>query len=82
MNYAFVEFKNQDDADNAQSALNEYEVQGYRMHVEYTRGPKYTFQKKPIKNGRPKRTDYRVEITHLPKNCSWQVFLRRSIFLL
>ena len=48
VNYAFVEYKDLDSADNAQSALNEYELQGYRMHVEYTRGPKYVFQKKPI----------------------------------
>ena len=82
MNYAFVEYKDLDSADNAQSALNEYELQGYRMHVEYTRGPKYVFQKKPIKNGRPKRTKYRVEVEHLPKDCSRQVFLRRSILLL
>ena len=25
------------------------------------------------KYGPPKRTDYRVEVTHIPYHCSWQV---------
>lgn len=44
------------------------------MRVEYTRGVKYPSRKDRIPRGPPKRTDYRVEITHLPPNCSWQVF--------
>lgn len=43
------------------------------MRVEYTRGVKYPTRRERIPRGPPKRTDYRVEITHLPKNCSWQV---------
>lgn len=45
------------------------------MRVEYTRGVKYPSRKEHVRRGPPRRTDYRVEITHLPPNCSWQVLL-------
>ena len=47
---------------------------GRDIRVEYTRGQRYSTSDS-IRRGPPRRTDYRIEVTHLPHNCSWQVYL-------
>lgn len=79
MNYGFVEYTNLDDADKAQNVLQDYELQGSRMRVEFTRGPKYATRKEVHKN-KKERTNYRVEVTHLPRDCSWQVLMNLTVF--
>ena len=66
--------KKEEEADNAQSSLNSTHFMGRDIRVEYTRGLRYSTGDS-IRRGPPRRTDYRIEVTHLPHNCSWQVHL-------
>lgn len=71
--YAFVEFEKDDDADKAQNDLNNSSFMGNTIRVEYSRGKKMPGSSESIRRGPPRRSDYRVEVTHLPYGCSWQV---------
>ena len=71
--YAFVEFDTDEEADNAQNEMNNTYFMGRTIRVEYTRGKPYSSGSNSIRRGPPQRTNYRVEVTNLPHDCSWQV---------
>ena len=77
--YAFVEFDNEVDAENALNSVNGTMFMGNKIRVEFTRGKKFEGKPKQVKAGPPRRSPYRVEVTHLPHECSWQVLDRRKL---
>ena len=71
--YAFVEFENEQDAEEALYDTNGKSFMGNKIRVEFCRGTKITNRNTPFKAGPPHRTPYRVEVRNLPYKCSWQV---------
>lgn len=71
--YAFVEFDNVDDAENALNSINGELFMGNKIRIEFTRGEKIVGKREQQKRKPPHRTPYRVEVYHLPRGCSWQV---------
>jgi len=81
--YAFVEFDDRRDADDAVYELNGKDLLGERIVIEHARGPssmrggggdRYD-DRKPFyasKYGPPTRTDYRVIVKNLSSRVSWQ----------
>lgn len=69
--YAFVEFDDPRDAEDAVYDRDGYKFCGDRLRVEFTgeRRPRKTIGNS---GGPPKRTDYRVVVTGLPQSASWQ----------
>jgi arginine/serine-rich splicing factor 1/9 len=78
--YAFVEFEDPRDADDAIYGRDGYNFDGYRLRVELAhggRGQSYSYDRpRSYSSGRrggvSRRTDYRVMITGLPSSASWQ----------
>jgi len=64
--YAFVEMDDYRDAEDCVRKLDGYNLNGNRIIVEFSRGPK----RGP--RGPPSRSDYRVSIEGLPRDMSWQ----------
>mgnify|MGYP002302438918 FL=1 len=74
-----MEFDKEEDAENALNAVNRTMFMGNKIRVEFTRGKKFEGKQKPVRMGPPRRSPYRVEVTHLPHGCSWQVLDRREL---
>jgi arginine/serine-rich splicing factor 1/9 len=78
--YAFVEFEDPRDADDAIYGRDGYNFDGYRLRVELAhggRGQSYSYDRpRSYSSGRSggvsRRTDYRVMVTGLPSSASWQ----------
>ncbi|XP_030547047.1 serine/arginine-rich splicing factor SR30 isoform X2 [Rhodamnia argentea] len=77
--YAFVEFEDRRDAEDAIYGRDGYEFDGYRLRVELAHGG----QRSPVdryrgysgsssSSSRSRRSDYRVLVTGLPSSASWQ----------
>jgi len=66
--YAFVEFEDSRDAEDAVRYLNGHSVDGSRIAVEHSRGGR----KSNPSRGPPQRSDYRVSVDGLPRDVSWQ----------
>jgi len=66
--YAFVEFSDPRDADDAVEARDGYEFNGARIRVEVARGR----ERKREFRGSPLRSKYRVVVKGLPSTASWQ----------
>lgn len=66
--YAFVEFDDPRDADDAIEARDGYEFNGDRIRVESARGR----ERKRETRGSPLRSKYRVVVKGLPSTASWQ----------
>ncbi|KAL1110519.1 hypothetical protein AAG570_008047 [Ranatra chinensis] len=67
--FAFVEFEDSRDAEDAVHARDGYDYDGYRLRVEFPRGGG------PSRRGRgppARRSQYRVIVTGLPPSGSWQ----------
>lgn len=75
--YAFVEFERERDAEDAVRARDGYDFDGFRIRVELSRGSRMM---RPRVGGRgpPRRSDYRVVVSNLPRSASWQVRARRG----
>ncbi|CAH9081308.1 unnamed protein product [Cuscuta europaea] len=80
--YAFVEFKDAQDAEDAIRGRDGYDFDGHRLRVELAHGGRgqsstndrhsnYKSGRGP-QGGVSRRSDYRVMITGLPKSASWQ----------
>ncbi|KAF8819831.1 splicing factor SF2 [Cardiosporidium cionae] len=69
--YAFLEFDNPRDAEEAVDRRDGYKMFGERLRVEFTgeRRPKWN---KNQPHGPPKRTTHRVLVRGLPSSASWQ----------
>lgn len=80
--YAFVEFEDPRDADDAIRGRDGYKFDGYRLRVELAHGGRglsssYDRYSKNSSgssrsNGYSRRSDYRVLVTGLPSSASWQ----------
>ncbi|XP_073311280.1 serine/arginine-rich splicing factor SR30-like isoform X1 [Primulina huaijiensis] len=78
--YAFVEFEDPRDADDAIRGRDGYRFDGYRLRVELSHGgrrlPSYdrhsSYSSGSSHGGISKRSDYRVLVTGLPSSASWQ----------
>ncbi|KAF0927683.1 hypothetical protein E2562_035601 [Oryza meyeriana var. granulata] len=76
--YAFVEFENPHDAQDAIYGRDGYDFDGHRLRVELAhggRGPSFDRSSSYSSAGRrgaSRRTDYRVMVTGLPSSASWQ----------
>ncbi|CAN4101929.1 unnamed protein product [Withania somnifera] len=81
--YAFVEFEEARDADDAIRGRDGYDFDGHRLRVELAHGgrgnsssnDRYNGGHNSSRNnkfGAPKRTEFRVLVTGLPHSASWQ----------
>lgn len=77
--YAFVEFEDYRDADDAIRGRDGYDFDGHRLRVELAhggRGSSYdrysSYSSGGSRSGLSRRSDYRVLVTGLPSSASWQ----------
>ncbi|VAH06658.1 unnamed protein product [Triticum turgidum subsp. durum] len=76
--YAFVEFEDPRDADDAIYGRDGYDFDGYKLRVELAHGGKGPSFDRPNsytssgRRGALRRSDYRVIVTGLPSSASWQ----------
>ncbi|KAH6819065.1 SERINE-ARGININE PROTEIN 30 [Perilla frutescens var. frutescens] len=77
--YAFVEFEEPRDADDAIRGRDGYDFDGCRLRVELAhggRGSSYerrsSYSSGSSRGGASRRSDYRVLVTGLPSSASWQ----------
>jgi len=78
--FAFVEFDDPRDAEDAVRARDGYDYDGYRLRVEFPRGSmggrgggRGNFGRgAPFRGPPTKRTNYRVNVSGLPPSGSWQ----------
>lgn len=72
--YAFVDFEDAGMAEEAVKGEVGRDLNGQTLRVEIANGKSSSRrERRDSKYGPPKRTDYRVEVTHIPYRCSWQV---------
>ncbi|KAL3843499.1 hypothetical protein ACJIZ3_000902 [Penstemon smallii] len=75
--YAFVEFEDSRDADDAIRSRDGYNFDGHRLRVELAHGGRGSssydrYSSGSSRGGVSRRSDYRVLITGLPSSASWQ----------
>ncbi|XP_003739725.1 serine/arginine-rich splicing factor 1B [Galendromus occidentalis] len=72
--FAFVEFEDPRDAEDAVSARDGYDYDGYKLRVEFPRGNSARPRGGPSRGRGPpaRRSQYRVIVTGLPPTGSWQ----------
>lgn len=78
--FAFVEFEDSRDAEDAVYARDGYDYDGYRLRVEFPKGGGGSFRGGRSEGGRggggrgppARRSQYRVTVTGLPPTGSWQ----------
>lgn len=71
--FAFVEFDDPLDAEDAIEGRDGYNFDGYKLRVEIQKGPRNANAPRPNRSGPPtRRSDYRCIITGLPPTGSWQ----------
>ncbi|XP_064459902.1 serine/arginine-rich splicing factor 1B-like [Ornithodoros turicata] len=71
--FAFVEFEDPRDAEDAVHARDGYDYDGYRLRVEFPRGSAPGRGMGPRGRGPPaRRSQYRVLVSGLPPSGSWQ----------
>ncbi|PQM42866.1 serine/arginine-rich splicing factor SR30 isoform X1 [Prunus yedoensis var. nudiflora] len=79
--YAFIEFEDARDADDAIYGRDGYNFDGYRLRVELAHGGRghsssidrySSYSHSSSSRGASRRSDYRVLVTGLPPSASWQ----------
>lgn len=75
--FAFVEFDDPRDAEDAIDGRDGYNFDGYKLRVEFQKGSRGRngpggSDRNSNRNGPPRRTDYRCTITGIPASGSWQ----------
>ncbi|KAK6937379.1 F-box domain [Dillenia turbinata] len=78
--YAFVEFEEARDAEDAIRGRDGYDFDGYRLRVELAHGgrgqssstDRYSYGGNRGSRGMSRRSEYRVLVTGLPSSASWQ----------
>ncbi|XP_022667852.1 serine/arginine-rich splicing factor 1A-like isoform X1 [Varroa jacobsoni] len=72
--FAFVEFEDARDAEDAVSARDGYDYDGYKLRVEFPRGNSARPRGGPSRGRGPpaRRSQYRVIVSGLPPTGSWQ----------
>ncbi|GAB4855597.1 Serine/arginine-rich splicing factor sr30 [Ancistrocladus abbreviatus] len=78
--YAFVEFEDERDAEDAIHGRDGYDFDGHRLRVEFAHGGRghssldrhSSYSGSSYRGGVSRRSDYRVLVTGLPPSASWQ----------
>ncbi|GAB2287308.1 Serine/arginine-rich splicing factor sr30 [Dionaea muscipula] len=77
--YAFVEFEDERDAEDAVRGRDGYDFDGNRLRVEFAHGgrgypssDRHGSSSSNYRGGISRRSDYRVLVTGLPSSASWQ----------
>ncbi|GMG99745.1 hypothetical protein Nepgr_001585 [Nepenthes gracilis] len=78
--YAFVEFEDKRDAEDALRGRDGYDFDGHRLRVEFARGGRAysssdrcsSYSGSSYRGEVSRRSDYRVLVTGLPSSASWQ----------
>ena len=77
--YAFVEFEDPRDADDAIRGRDGYDFDGHRLRVELAHGgrgsssyDRHSSYSSASRSGLSRRSDYRVLVSGLPSSASWQ----------
>ncbi|KAL5108722.1 Serine/arginine-rich splicing factor 1 [Taenia crassiceps] len=72
--FAFIEYEDERDAEDAVRDCDGYKLDGYALRVEFPRGGSYSsFRRGSGRGSGPsRRSDYRVIVTNLPPSGSWQ----------
>lgn len=70
LGYAFIDFDDERDAEDAVRALDGYELDGSRLIVEWSRGPRSGGG--GGRAGPPQRSEYRALVDNMPRDMSWQ----------
>ncbi|EUB59190.1 Splicing factor, arginine/serine-rich [Echinococcus granulosus] len=72
--FAFIEYEDERDAEDAVRDCDGYKLEGYALRVEFPRGGSYSsFRRGGGRGSGPsRRSDYRVIVTNLPPSGSWQ----------
>ena len=72
--FAFIEYEDERDAEDAVRDCDGYKLDGYTLRVEFPRGGSYSsFRRGTGRGSGPsRRSDYRVIVTNLPPSGSWQ----------
>ncbi|KAI4295185.1 hypothetical protein MLD38_040564 [Melastoma candidum] len=77
--YAFVEFEDRRDAEDAVYGRDGYDFDGCRLRVELAHGGRrpsmdrhFSYNGSSSSRGSSRRSDYRVLVTGLPSSASWQ----------
>jgi len=70
--FAFVEFDDPKDAEDAVYARDGYDYDGYKLRVEFPKGGGGSFRGGRGRGPPAKRSQYRVLVTGLPPTGSWQ----------
>ncbi|KAM1198974.1 hypothetical protein ACFX2G_010453 [Malus domestica] len=77
--YAFVEYEDPRDADDAIYGRDGYDFDGFRLRVELAHGGRHSsshrsssYSRSSSSRGASRRSDYRVLVTGLPPAASWQ----------
>ncbi|KAF8820258.1 splicing factor SF2 [Cardiosporidium cionae] len=70
--YAFVEFENIRDAEDAVERRDGYMFSHNRLRVEFTGERRPKRKGETSSSGPPQRTDFRVIVSNLPVACRWQ----------
>jgi len=67
--FAFLEFEDPRDAEDAIRGRDNYDVDGVRLRVQIARGGHVS----AASRGPPQRSEFRVRVLGLPNSASWQV---------
>lgn len=70
--FAFVEFEDALDAEDAVRGRDNYLYEGHKLRVEFQKGPRNRGAGGPRSGPPTRRSDYRCIITGLPPTGSWQ----------
>ena len=71
--FAFVEYEDPLDAEDAIEGRDGFNFDGYKLRVEIQKGPRNANMPRPNRSGPPtRRSDYRCIISGLPPTGSWQ----------
>ncbi|KAM3181542.1 Serine/arginine-rich splicing factor 1B [Hymenolepis weldensis] len=76
--FAFIEFEDERDAEDAVRDCDGYKLNGYALRVEFPRASNNSFRRGGAApgfsrgSGPSRRSDYRVLVTNLPPSGSWQ----------
>lgn len=75
--YGFVEFTSPSSADDAlkDGAHREYNGQTIRLELSNGKSTRERHEKTSQDDPNRRKTDFKLDVLHLPRYCTWQVFI-------